>query len=62
MDTYDSDGTVLAEIRNIPKLYLVTDDTLIYGDKWKHGAYFIMDHPLSTAVIVEVDSNGRPIE
>ena len=33
----------------------------IAGGKWTRAAYLILDHPLSTAVIVAVDKYGSPL-
>ena len=34
----------------------------VFGCEWRHAGYFILKNPLSTAVIVPVDSHGRPID
>ena len=42
-------------------LFKVTDKMYIAGDEWTRAAYLILDHPLSTAVIVPVDKYGSPL-
>ena len=44
-----------------PPSFKVTDKMYIAGDEWTRAAYLILDHPLSTAVIVAVDKYANPL-